>query len=29
MPPCKGDENMYCTVKEIIREVLEHRRAGQ
>ncbi len=22
MPPCKGDENMYCTVKEIIREVL-------
>ncbi len=23
MPPCKGDENMYCTVKEIIRDVLD------
>ncbi len=22
MPPCKETENMYCTVKEIIREVL-------
>lgn len=23
MPPCKEDENMYCTVKEIIRDVLD------